>query len=235
MALTRTQMAGWGLADMGIVTFVIIKQLLILAFLTNFLGVPIATAGILTTSILLFDIISDPIIGSRSDRTQSRFGRRAPWLFWGALVMVAGVIGIFTVPDGFELAGNLAWVAVAFVVATIGFTMCAIPYGAMAGEMTQEPKERSVMTGWRMAFASIGILIGGALIPGLAGTTKEGHLMAAIMVAPLIIGAIWLSLLMTRSAPRIDVPSQNSVSPTIAKVGRYSSITSTVSVAIQPY
>ena len=41
MALSISQKAGWGLADMGIVVFVIIKQLLILSFLTNYLGVPI--------------------------------------------------------------------------------------------------------------------------------------------------------------------------------------------------
>ena len=47
--------------------------------------------------------------------------------------------------------------------------MVSIPYGAMAGEMTLDKKERSSMTAWRMAFASLGILIGGALIPILAG------------------------------------------------------------------
>lgn len=42
--------------------------------------------------------------------------------------------------------------------------------------------------------------------------------MAAIYVSPLIIGAIWLSLLMTRNAPRIDVPSQNSIVESISLV-----------------
>lgn len=67
------------------------------------------------------------------------------------------------------------------------------------------------MTAWRMAFASIGILIGGALIPILAGDSREGYLFAATVVAPLIIGAIWLSAFITRKAPRIESPS--SVSP----------------------
>ena len=58
MALSLGQKAGWGLADMGIVVFVIVKQLLVLAFLTNYLGVPIQTAGLLTTLVLIFDIIS---------------------------------------------------------------------------------------------------------------------------------------------------------------------------------
>ena len=54
--LTLYQKMGWGLADMGVVVFVIVKQLLVLSFLTNYLGVNVALAGVITTSILVFDI-----------------------------------------------------------------------------------------------------------------------------------------------------------------------------------
>jgi len=200
MALTSGQKIGWGLADMGIVVFVIVKQLLILTFLTAFLGVPVGIAGFVTTAVLIFDMVTDPLIGYYSDRTESRWGRRAPWMFIGALVMAGGMVGLFSVPSGYGNAGNLLWVVSFFIVATFGFTMVAIPYSAQAGEITQDRKERSAMTGWRMAFASIGILIGGALIPGLAGAF--GYAAAALMVTPLMVGAIWLSIFLTRNAPR---------------------------------
>ena len=100
---TRTlsvgQKAGWGLADMGIVVFVIVKQLLVLSFLTNYLNVPVGIAGLLTTSVLIFDIISDPIVGYLSDRTHSRWGRRVPWMVIGALILSGGFIGLFGVPQ----------------------------------------------------------------------------------------------------------------------------------------
>ena len=202
MALSLGQKAGWGLADMGIVVFVIVKQLLILTYLTTVLGVPVGIAGFVTTAVLVFDMVTDPVIGYLSDRTQSRFGRRAPWMFIGVLVMAAGMYGLFSTPPGMEMTGNLIWVVGFFVVATVGFTMVAIPYGAQSGEITQDPKERSAMTGFRMAFASIGILIGGALIPGLAGSM--GYANAALVVTPLMVGAVWLSLWATRNAPRVE-------------------------------
>ena len=59
--LSVGQKAGWGLADMGVVVFVIVKQLLVLSFLTNYLNVSVGIAGLLTTSVLIFDIITDPI------------------------------------------------------------------------------------------------------------------------------------------------------------------------------
>ena len=63
--LTMGQRAGWGLADMGIVVFVIVKQLLVLAYL----NVPIRIAGMVTTRVLIFDIITDPLVGYFSDKT----------------------------------------------------------------------------------------------------------------------------------------------------------------------
>ena len=205
--LSVAQKAGWGLADMGIVVFVIVKQLLVLSFLTNYLNVPVGIAGLLTTSVLIFDIITDPIVGYLSDRTHSRWGRRVPWMVIGALILSGGIIGLFGVPQSLSLLGTIIWVGVFFALATVGFTMVAIPYGATAGEMTQDPKERSTMMGFRMAFASLGILLGGAVIPQLAGGTREGHFIAAIYVAPIIILSIWGSLWSTRTAPRILSPS----------------------------
>ena len=205
--LSVAQKAGWGLADMGIVVFVIVKQLLVLSFLTNYLNVPVGIAGLLTTSVLIFDIITDPIVGYLSDRTHSRWGRRVPWMVIGALILSGGIIGLFGVPQSLSLLGTIIWVGGFFALATVGFTMVAIPYGATAGEMTQDPKERSTMMGFRMAFASVGILLGGAVIPQLAGGTREGHFIAAIYVAPIIILSIWGSLWSTRTAPRILSPS----------------------------
>ena len=205
--LSVGQKAGWGLADMGVVVFVIVKQLLVLSFLTNYLNVPVGIAGLLTTSVLIFDIITDPIVGYLSDRTNSRWGRRVPWMVIGAVILSGGIIGLFGVPQSFSIVGTIIWVGSFFALATVGFTMVAIPYGATAGEMTQDPKERSSMMGFRMAFASVGILVGGAVIPQLAGGTREGHFTAAMYIAPIIILSIWGSLWATRQAPRILSPS----------------------------
>jgi GPH family glycoside/pentoside/hexuronide:cation symporter len=202
MSLTLGQKAGWGLADMGVVVFVVVKQLLVLVFLTAYLGVPVATAGLVTTAVLVFDMISDPLIGYFSDRTKSRYGRRAPWMAVGAVVMAAAMVGLFSVPEGLSSGRNVAWVIAFFGLATVGFTMVAIPYSAQAGEITQDPQERSAMTGWRMAFASVGILVGGAVIPGIAN--GSGYPTAALIASPLIIGAIWISIFSTRNAPQLE-------------------------------
>lgn len=195
--LTKVQKAGWGIADLGVAMFNIVKQLLVFAFLTTELGVPVEVAGRVTAAVLVFDMLTDPLMGWISDRTASRWGRRAPWMVLGAPVMVLGMALLFAVEPG---PGAALKVGAFFALASIGFTMVAVPYGAQAGEMTDDSAERSVMTAWRMGFAALGILLGGAVVPALAG--QFGSDRAVIMVAPIIIGAVWLSVLATRHAPR---------------------------------
>lgn len=180
MALSQGQKAGWRLADMGVVVFVVVKQLLVFAYLTSALGVPVEIAGMATTAVLVFDMITDPLIGYLSDKTHTRWGWCAPWMVVGAVVMSIGMVGLFSVPAGLIGVAALPWVLGFFVLATLGFTMVSIPYGAMAGEITQDPTERSAMTAWRMGFASVGILVGSALIPGIA--SGSGYSVAAIAV-----------------------------------------------------
>ena len=132
-------------------------------------------------------------------------------MFFGALILAAGTVGLFGVPEAINLTNRILWVSGFFILATIGFTMVSIPYGATAGEMTQNSEERSVMMGFRMAFASIGILLGGAVIPQIAGGTREGHLTAAISIAPIMVLAIWTSIWLTRKTPRVLEPSRESL------------------------
>ena len=85
MALSLGQKAGWGLADMGVVVFVVVKQLLVFAYLTSALGVPVEIAGMATTAVLVFDMITDPLIGYLSDKTHTRWGgapRGWSWALW---------------------------------------------------------------------------------------------------------------------------------------------------------
>lgn len=198
--LTRTQRMGWGLADMGVVPFVIVKQLLVFEFLTRGLAIPVDVAGFVTSGVLVFDVITDPIIGWLSDRTRSRWGRRLPWMVAGAPVMVLGTWALFQAP-----VGGVIWVAVFFGLGSVGFTMIAIPYSASAAEITNSPTERSALTAWRMGFASLGLLIGGGAIPALQGALGYGG--AVLAMTPLILGAVWGSAWMIRRAPMVAAPS----------------------------
>ncbi|MCF7697943.1 MFS transporter [Loktanella sp. M215] len=207
MALTKGQMAGWGLADLGVNVFVVVKQLLVFTYLTTYLGVPPGIAGLVTFAVLAFDVVTDPIVGYLSDRNTSRWGRRAPWIAVGAVLLAVSIVAMFAVPAGMAWQANALWVLVFFAAASVGFTFVAIPYGAMAGEMTQDPGERSTMMAFRMTFASLGLLTAGALVPALAGDSRAGYARAVLIVAPVVVVTIWGMLWAVRRAPRIATPA----------------------------
>ncbi|MFZ3582245.1 MFS transporter [Loktanella sp. DJP18] len=218
MALTKAQMAGWGLADMGVNVFVVVKQLLVFTFLTTFLGVPPGVAGLVTFAVLAFDVVTDPIVGYLSDRTNSPWGRRVPWIASGAVILSLSVVAMFAVPVGLGWQANALWVALFFGLASVGFTFVAIPYGAMAGEMTQDAAERSTMMAFRMTFASLGLLLAGALVPALAGDSRAGYARAVLVVAPVVVLTIWGMLLATRRAPQIAAPATEGFGTVLAMV-----------------
>jgi GPH family glycoside/pentoside/hexuronide:cation symporter len=63
MVLSLGQKAGWGLADMGVVVLVVVLHLLVFAYLTSFPGVLVEVAGLATIAVLVFDMITDPLVG----------------------------------------------------------------------------------------------------------------------------------------------------------------------------
>ena len=92
---------GWGFADAGVNVFVFIKAVVILAFMTQYMGVAPSLAGLITGLVVLTDMITDPLIGAWSDRTPTRFGRRRPFMVVGMILMFVCTYLIFY-PPGFE-------------------------------------------------------------------------------------------------------------------------------------
>ncbi|HEY9664475.1 MAG TPA: MFS transporter, partial [Allocoleopsis sp.] len=56
-----------------------------LIFFTNVAGLSPVVAGSIRTIAGIWDAVNDPIVGTLSDRTQSKWGRRYPWMIWGAV------------------------------------------------------------------------------------------------------------------------------------------------------
>ena len=71
----------------------------ILFFYTQVLGLPGSVTGIIIAVSLLWDGISDPLVGSWSDRLHSRYGRRHPFMVYSTVPMAIGFVGLFSPPD----------------------------------------------------------------------------------------------------------------------------------------
>lgn len=207
--LAWTVKAGYGLGDLGINIFVIVKSLLVFDFMTAYLQVDPAMAGRLTALVLVFDILTDPLIGWLSDRSRSPWGRRAPFMVAGALAMALLLALMFMVPAGFSGLPAALWVTGFFAAASVGWTMVVIPYSSLTVEWTSDPHQRSSLTAYRMASAAAGILLAGALFPALVelfGGQRSAFALAMLVFAPVAVATTWIAAFASLQAPRQEPP-----------------------------
>jgi GPH family glycoside/pentoside/hexuronide:cation symporter len=77
---------GWGIGSLSISLMFNATSLLILRYLVDFVGLGAALAGLLIGIAKIYDAVTDPLMGTISDRTRHRTGRRRPYLLAGALI-----------------------------------------------------------------------------------------------------------------------------------------------------
>ncbi len=149
---------GYGLGDMSSSMFWKIFSYYLPIFYSDVFGLKPAHAALLLLVTKLYDAVSDPVMGLLADRTHSRWGRYRPYLLWGALPF--GIIGTlsFYTPDA-SYSFKLVYAYVTYILMMSVYTMVNVPYGAMLGVMTDDSREKSVFSSFRMFFAYIGSFI----------------------------------------------------------------------------
>ncbi|MFZ4616224.1 MAG: MFS transporter, partial [Rectinemataceae bacterium] len=157
---------GFGVCDLGGNLFFTAMGFWSLYYLTDTVGVPAAAAGIAVMIGKLWDAVTDPMMGFISDRTRTRWGRRRPWLLFGALPLFLGMWWFFTNPHIADPLAATIWAALALCFLNTAYTVVNIPYNSLTPELTQDYHERTSLNGFRFGFAVFGTLLGaGAVLP----------------------------------------------------------------------
>ncbi len=123
------------------------------------LGISLAAVGTILMLARLTDVLTDPIIGDLSDRWQTRFGRRRPWLIMGTPVMMLGAYKLFVPDPGVGMLYFLTWLAIFFV----GSTMILLPHRAWGAELSPDYHQRSRVTAAREIYVLIGLMVAAAV------------------------------------------------------------------------
>lgn len=125
----------------------------VLLFYTQVLGLGGTVTGIIIALSLIWDGISDPLVGSLSDRLHGRWGRRHPFMAMSVLPLGLGFVGLFSPPAA--VAANATWLAGWLLFWSLWVrtfvTTFAIPHLALSAEITADYHERSQVLGARLA------------------------------------------------------------------------------------
>ncbi len=98
-SLSKSTHIGYAIGSAGTGVFSTVPGLLLLSFMVRQLEIPAAIAGFVLLIPRLWDVVTDPFIGSLSDRSFTRWGARRPWMLAGSLTLPLAFFLLFTVPD----------------------------------------------------------------------------------------------------------------------------------------
>ena len=158
--LMRTKLA-FGVGASGEAATLWMFNTLSFFFYNQILGLPAHLAGIAVTIAIVFDAITDPVMGSISDRFRSKYGRRHPFMFAAPGPILIALFFIFNPPDFVNTTSLLfAWYTFFTVLLRASLTLFIVPHLALGAELSDDYLERSKVMSYNVLF----IYIGGALM-----------------------------------------------------------------------
>lgn len=175
------------------------------ALMSTVLGVSPAVAGTMLTLSKVYDAFADLFIGSMSDRAETRWGRRRPFLLAGALMSFASLLVIFLAPT---LSGTalLVYMGLALILYSTGYSLFNVPYLAMPAEMTDSFDQRLRLISFRTAFIGIGQLFSLAVtawLIQLGGGGAGGYRLMGAVMTTIALVTMLVAFFGTRSARAI--------------------------------
>jgi Na+/melibiose symporter-like transporter len=215
--LRRRDQLGYGAIDLGIAAVESLVQLYLLKFYHDVMGLPSTWVGIAMAIAILWDAVSDPVMGGISDRTRHAQGRRRPYFLPGALLMALSFALIFNPPSLGSGAFSFAYLLVTFILLNTAMTILSVPHAALGCEMSFDRHERSALFGFKRLFAALGALLG-LVLPALllnywnagegADWVARSRSVTSWLLGPVIMVTAWVSYRVTKGLDRPHIEGE---------------------------
>ncbi len=131
------------------------------------------------------DMVSDPLVGFWSDRCSTRFGRRIPFIFLGALPLALSTVAFFYPPKGGG-ADSFLFLACTGSLFFIFYTIVGAPYNALIPELSATREDRLNLSTWqavfRLVYSAVAMILPGILISVLGKGDDEKGLRIMVML-----------------------------------------------------
>ena len=195
----------------GQLIFSVISNYL-LYFYTDVYGIAVASAGTILLMARCIDAIDAPIWGMILDRTKSRWGKSRPWFLW--LCVPYAVFGVLTfLTPGLSPHAKILYSASTYIICGVLYTGINTPVTSILAALTPHPRERVMLTKYRMIGSKLGVLIVNATaLPLIAllgqGNDKRGF---ALLMPMFAAGSVLLFLLAFRNLEEVAEPERKPV------------------------
>jgi len=206
--LTIKEKIAYGLGDTASNIIFQTVMMFLLIYYTDVVGLSPALVGTLFLVVRIFDAITDPLMGAMADRTKTKWGQFRPYLLW--LAIPFGLISVLAFST-FDLSvnGKIIYAFATYSLLMIVYTAINIPYSALGGVLTADPKERVSVQSYRFVFGMLGgLIVAAGTMPLVewfgAGDKALGY--QYTMIAMSTLGVILFLLCFTGTQERVSPP-----------------------------
>ncbi len=196
--LSRLAKFFYGAGDTGFSITYTTLDFLFAKFLLDVVGLPAALAAAAIFAGRTWDWINDPLVGFISDRTRTRWGRRRPFLLFGAIPFALSFVLLWWVPPLANTTALALYYGLAYFLFDVTATLASVPYYALTPELTPDYDERVSLNMYRMVFSILAGMFA-YLAPDLIalfGDRRTGHMAVAVLfgvVAALPLFGVYLT------------------------------------------
>jgi Na+/melibiose symporter-like transporter len=208
--LRTSTVVRYAVGSIGTGGFATLPGLVLVYYLTDTLGVAALAAGLLVTLAKVWDVIIDPVIGARSDRSLARTGSRRRFMLLGGSLLPIAFVLTFAVPPSLGTVGAGFWVFLAFLFAATAFSLFQVPYIALPAELVSGYDARTRLLTARVMVLTFAILLfgaGGPMLRRLGGDDENlGYLIMAVVAGAVLGAGMIVSAFAAKRGPTFEAP-----------------------------
>jgi Na+/melibiose symporter-like transporter len=167
MTISRSSLVGYGAAELGVSGSEVMLRVGLLIYYTQIIGLRPELASYAIAIGVIWDAVSDPIMGRISDYANINGQKRRPFMLPGAIGLAIFIYLIFNVPALETQTSKFFYLLATYLGINTFLTILSVPHIALGGDISKEPEIRMKLFGSRLIFANIGLILG-TIIPAIA-------------------------------------------------------------------
>ena len=190
--LSNRALFGYGLSAAPVIYSYVLILIMYMKYAAVELGISTAVVGTIFLVAKIWDAVTDPMVGTLSDRTRHKSGRRRPWLLASAPLLAIFSIMAWAPPSVLEGPALITWITVAVLGFYTAYTVFDVPHMALGAEISLDATERNRVFGVRQILRVLGMLAA-----ALIGSYFVGRGLESTQAMAYVVGAITIGLILS--------------------------------------